>query len=86
MTFNGARTKVCIECGFKNLEDAEFCSECGKPLKEDKSDKKITEKNTKQDFSKIPEKYEKYELIGKSKCINCKQNTSSFLHKLWFNS
>ena len=81
MTFDGARTKVCIECGFKNLEDAEFCSECGKPLKEDKSDKKIAEKNTKQDFSEIPEKYEKYELIGKSKCINCKQNTSLHLYK-----
>ena len=66
-------TKYCTECGTKNLDEANFCSKCGKPLEGE--DHSPFDANAPLE---IPQKYNLYNVKETSSCFNCKQNT--FIH------
>ena len=61
-------TKFCIECGFENSDDANFCANCGMHLEEvtDSSSSNLDNDNRNQVSNyqgslKIPLKYKEYE-------------------------
>ena len=69
-------TKYCTECGTQNLDEANFCSKCGKPLEEE--DHSPFDANSPLE---IPQKYSLYNVKETSVCFNCNQNTLIQLKK-----
>lgn len=69
-------TKYCTECGTKNLDEANFCSKCGKPLEGE--DHSPFDANAPLE---IPQKYSLYNVKETSVCFNCNQNTFIQLKK-----
>ena len=88
-------TKFCTECGFENLDDANFCANCGKHLEKDADLPSSNLENDNNQVSnyqgslQIPLKYKEYDIIEKSPCLNCNQhnfihlNKKSFLSDKW---
>ncbi len=84
-------TKFCIECGFENSDDANFCANCGMHLEEvtDSSSSNLDNDNRNQVSNyqgslKIPLKYKEYDIIEKSPCLNCNQHNFIHLNKKSF--
>lgn len=75
-------TKFCTECGFENLDYANFCANCGNPFEEDIEliDQNKSLSNN-QSLIPVPKKYNGYNIIGETQCINCRQNTFVHLNK-----
>ena len=69
-------TKYCTECGTQNLDEANFCSKCGKPLEGE-----VHSPFDANSPLEIPQKYNIYNVKETSSCFNCKQNTFIHLQK-----
>ncbi|WP_295619996.1 zinc ribbon domain-containing protein [uncultured Methanobrevibacter sp.] len=69
-------TKYCTECGCENLDDANFCSDCGLPF--DEYDHSPLDANAPLE---IPKKYNTFNISGKSSYLNCRQNSLIHLKK-----
>ena len=81
-------TKFCTECGFENLDEANFCADCGNPFEEDmKSNNQNFNNNSllnNQTLIQVPQKYNNYNITEEAPCINCRQNTFMHLNKKSF--
>ena len=69
-------TKYCTECGAENLDEANFCFECGLPF--DEYDHSPLDANAPLE---IPKKYNEYNIKETSHCFNCRQNSFVRLKK-----
>lgn len=81
-------TKFCVECGVENLDDANFCANCGKRFEEDvdltNSDLEkdnINQLTNLQNPLQIPLKYKGYNIIEEGSCFHCNQHTFIQLNK-----
>lgn len=79
-------TKFCIECGFENQDDANFCANCGMNIDYDShnsaNNNSIVESNNNYQLSlQVPQKYEDYDIIEELQCFNCNQHTFIQLNK-----
>lgn len=81
-------TKFCTECGFENLDEANFCANCGKHFEEDMDFTAFNLENDNtnqisnyQSSLQIPLKYKGYSLIEEVQCFNCNQHNFIHLNK-----
>lgn len=81
-------TKFCTECGFENLDDANFCANCGKSFGErmdltasNLENEEFNQVSNYQTPLEIPSKYNGYDVMEEVQCFNCNHHNLIHLNK-----